>query len=190
MQERLELIFNLFPLGPQVDHNIKECSPCQHNPGRNVGVWVSCGGRDFTVNALICTNRINIIAVCQTDIDSTLYPSSSSVSIQNSFIFLQSPVWQSRIKRGINLCPSHLIQLQNNAGRLGSATLTGALYQCNTNTLTRSHCESLCDYSGFFIIASPRHTEGGLNWRLPSQIINTNQSNATSSVTVPSAILA
>ena len=86
MQERLELIFNLFPLGPQVDHNIKECSPWQHNPGRNVVVWVSCG-RDFTLNALICTNRINIIPPTPVSQwvteshwltwsrDSTLYPS-------------------------------------------------------------------------------------------------------------------
>ena len=40
MQERLELIFHLFPLCPQVDHNIEECSPWEHNPGRNVSLSV------------------------------------------------------------------------------------------------------------------------------------------------------
>ena len=119
MQERLELIFNLFPLSPlhspQVDHNIKECSPWQHNPGRNVGVWVSCG-RDFTLNALICTKRINMIRESH---KLNSLPLHSTLSIQSSFIFLLSlsPQWQSRIKTGINLVPSHLIQLQNNAGR-------------------------------------------------------------------------
>ena len=161
MQERLELIFNLFPLSPlhspQVDHNIKECSPWQHNPGRNVGVWVSCG-RDFTLNALICTNRINMISQWVTQTDSTLYlPSHCFYPVFIHFPPLSASQWQSRIKTGINLLPSHLIQLQNNAGRPLCPRFHWLLHTNSINVL-KSHAISLylCVTRDFLA----RHIEG------------------------------
>ena len=115
MQERLELIFHLFPLCPQVDHNIEECSPWQHNPGRNVSLSV--------LWSRLHTECTDLHEAYQYDTREShrlnSLPSHSTLSIQSSFIFLLSlsPQWQSRIKTGINLVPSHLIQLQNNAGR-------------------------------------------------------------------------
>ena len=156
MQERLELIFNLFPLSLRLITIL-----------RNVHLGSTIQAEMLVFECLVAetshwmhwfARTVSIWYQWVTQTDSTLYlPSHCSYPVFIHFPPLPASQWQSRKKTGINLLPSHLIQLQNNAGRPLCPRFHWLLHTNSINVL-KSHAISLylCVTRDFLA----RHIEG------------------------------
>ena len=199
MQERLELIFNLFPPRSSgwSQYQGMFTLPAQSRQ-KCWSLSVLWSGRDFTLNALICTNRINIISVSHTVTQSHWHRLNSQAPVLLSLFPVSVHSFSSTGVHGVppvtkpdknrhKSRPFRSNSITEQRRPASSPIMSKVPHWRHFINVLQSHAISpdLCVRQDFYHWKSK--TYRGLNWRLPSQIIYTNQNNATSNITVVSA---